>query len=82
MRPLVQVNIPENFLNPTSKRPPNNSAMRLLTAVVHFKFKKQYLNEGTQTKSAEKVEVKSKALSKLLSSQRYMGGTDQNMAMK
>lgn len=59
-----------------------NSAMRLLAALVYLNFKKCYLNEGTQAETVEKFNMKPKALSKLLSGHKYLGGKDKKVTMK
>ena len=56
---------------------PKNSTTRLLTAVVYFKLKRRFFNEGTQAKVVEKFKVNTKALSKLLTGCQYMGGSKQ-----
>ena len=109
-RPLVQVNILPNFLNPIIEEKPvlegeeyrnklrqmllpqernsslrkeaRNNATRLLAALVYIKFKKCYLNEGTEPEMAEKFDVKPKVLSKLISGHRYWGGKDKKPPTK
>ena len=51
-----------------------NSATRLLTVVVYFKLRRWFFNEGTQAEAVEKFDINAKALSKLLTRCRYMGG--------
>ena len=40
------------------------------------------MNEGTQAETAEKFDVKPKALSKLISGQKYLGGKDKKPPTK
>ena len=57
--------------NSSLRKEARNNVTRLLAALVYIKFKKCYLNEGTQAEMAEKFDVKPKVLSKLLSGCRY-----------
>ena len=68
--------------NAPLRKEAGNSAMRLLAALVYLKFKKHYLNEGTQVETAENFYVKPKALSKLLSACKYLGGKDKKTTGK
>ena len=61
---------------PMLVREPKNSATRLLTAVVYFKLKRWFFNEGTQDEAVEKFDINAQALSKMLTRCRHMGGSD------
>ena len=62
--------------NAPLRKEARNSTRKLIAALVYLKFKKHYLNEGTQVETAENFDVKTKALSKLLSGCKYLGGKD------
>ena len=44
---------------------------------LYLKLQKWFFNEGTQADVADKFQVNTKALSRILTSQRYLGGTQQ-----
>ena len=48
---------------------------------VYYKLKRRFLNEGTQTEAANKFNMNGKALSKILTGKRYMGGRDRKTAV-
>ena len=54
-----------------------NSPICLLAATLYLKLQKQFFNEGTQGDVADKFQVNTKALSRILTGQRYLGGTQQ-----
>ena len=56
---------------------PKNSPTHLLTVALYLKLQKWFFNEGTQADVADKFQVNTKALSRILTSQRYLGGTQQ-----
>ena len=68
--------------NSSLRKEPRNNATRLLAALIYLKFKKHYLNEGTQGETAEKFDIKPKALSRLISGCKYWGGKDKKPPMK
>ena len=101
--PLVQLNVPEGFLNPLEdrrapsseeekrekvrktvlpvpdatclKHEPRNGPTRILTAAVWLKLSRKYFNEGTAKEACERFLVRAKQLSRVLTGQKYMGGT-------
>ena len=68
--------------NAALRKEPRNNTTRLLAALVYLKLKKRYLNEGTWADMAEKCDVKPKALSKLISGHKYLGGKDKKPPTK
>ena len=54
-----------------------NSPACLLTVALYLKLQKWFFNEGTQADVADKFQVNTKALSRILTGQRYLGGTQQ-----
>ena len=103
VRLLVQLNIPEGFLNPVEdkkvktteeekrdkirrtvlpipdatclKHEPRNGLTRILTAVVWLKMSRKYFNEGTAKEACELFNVWAKQLSWVLTSKKYLSGT-------
>ena len=54
-----------------------NSPTCLLAVALYLKLQKWFFNEGTQADIADKFQVNMKALSRILTGQRYLGGTQQ-----
>ena len=103
VHPLVQLNIPEGFLNPVEDKKaktteeekrekvrktvlpipntpclahePWNSPTHILTAAVWLKMSKKYFNEGTAKEVCECFDVWAKQLLRVLTGQKYLGGT-------
>ena len=103
VQPLVQLNIPEGFLNPLEdrrapsseeekrekvkktvlpvpdatclKHEPRNDPTRILTTAVWLKLSRKYFNEGTTKEACERFLVRAKQLSRVLTGQKYLGGT-------
>ena len=101
--PLVQLNIPEGYLNPIEDKKakmteeekrekvqktvlpipnapclahePQNGPTHILTAAVWLKMSKKYFNEGTAKEACERFDVRVKQLSRVLTGQKYLGGT-------
>ena len=62
---------------PAMAKEPKNSPTCPLTAALYLKLWKWFFNEGTQADFADKFQVNMKALSRILTGQRYLGGTQQ-----
>ena len=71
-----------NEKNTRLQKEPKNSSTRLLAAAVYYKLKRRFLNKGTQTEAVSKFNVNGKALGKILTGKRYLGGRDRKMVMK
>ena len=103
VRPLVQLNIPEGFLNPVEdkkalmseeekrekvkktvlpipnatclKHEPQNGPTHILTVALWLKMSQKYFNEGTVKEACEQFNVRAKQLSQVLTSRKYLSGT-------
>ena len=72
--------IPPNEKNSRLHMEPKNSPTRLLAAAVYYKLKRRFLNEGTE--AVNKFNVNRKALGKIQSGKRYLGGRDKKTVTK
>ena len=54
---------------------PRNGPTHILTAAVWLKMSKKYFNEGTAKEACEHFDVRAKQLSRVLTGQKYLSGT-------
>ena len=56
-------------------RQPRNGSTRILAAAIWLKFNRKFFSEGTAKEACELFQVRAKQLSKVLTSRKYLGGS-------
>ena len=71
-----------NEKNTRLQKEPKNSPTRLLAVAVYYKLKRRFLKKGTRKEAVSKFNMNRKALGKILTGKRYLGGRDRKTVTK